>query len=218
MGRRHRKHRKRRRQLREQLISGINMPMGFPLSYNDMPGRGIRLHYSYGRDWSSSAIGIFSADRLSHVDAVLPDALCDRLTYARRAQNPHGYAYGSLMGARYDAIGGRPPGVQIRPPGYEKWRRVVLYETPCTENQAKHFWNFMLAQEGKSYDWTAVLAFAVNRDWRDPQRWFCSELISAAQEDAQIIPKVFMSVNKVTPASSALIQSTRDGVLLHDGP
>jgi len=35
---------------------------------------------------------------------------------------------------------------------------------------------------GKSYDFSAIGGIALDRNWRDSHRWFCSELIAAAFE------------------------------------
>ena len=46
--------------------------------------------------------------------------------------------------------------------------------------------DFAVEQLGKPYDWGAVLAIGaritLNRDWRETDRWFCSELVAAAFE------------------------------------
>ena len=39
---------------------------------------------------------------------------------------------------------------------------------------------FLRGQLGRPYDWTALLGFLVRRDWAEPDRWFCSELLEAA--------------------------------------
>lgn len=38
-----------------------------------------------------------------------------------------------------------------------------------------------LTQEGKPYDWKAIMGFVADRNWDNPGRWFCSELVAAAQ-------------------------------------
>ena len=40
--------------------------------------------------------------------------------------------------------------------------------------------DFLRAQLGKPYDWTALLGFIFHRDWAEPDAWFCSELAEAA--------------------------------------
>jgi hypothetical protein len=65
-----------------------------------------------------------------------------------------------LLGARLSG------GVAIRPANYEKWSRVerVVIAVPYYKERA--YWDFLKAQPGKPYDKLAIVAFAVNRDWR----------------------------------------------------
>lgn len=84
----------------------------------------------------------------SHCDFVLPD--------------------GSLLGALPDG------GVQIRQPRTD-YKRKLLVEIPV-----KNGHKFAQQQTGRPYDWLAVLAlsspFPVERNWRDSNYFFCSEL------------------------------------------
>ena len=122
----------------------------------------IRLQFVLGRGICSAAIAWFSAGTFSHVDAVLPD--------------------GYLLGARSDRIGGKAPGVQIRPPGYEKWKSRVVMTLAVDRDTEAAFLRFLNAQIDKPYDSTAIWGFATGRDWRNPDEWFCSELQTAALE------------------------------------
>jgi hypothetical protein len=89
----------------------------------------------------------------SHVDSVMDD--------------------GRLLGARLDG------GVQIRPPNYEKFSRVEHVVIPVPYYKERPYWDFLKAQIGKPYDKLAIVAFAVNRDWRSPDAWFRDELVAA---------------------------------------
>jgi len=40
--------------------------------------------------------------------------------------------------------------------------------------------NFLRKQLGKKYDWTALFAFPFRKDWDNPDKWFCSELVMQA--------------------------------------
>ena len=53
---------------------------------------------------------------------------------------------------------------------------------PCHNPQA--MLAFARAQIGKAYDWRGILGFFLDRDWRDEDCWWCSELVEAAFEDA----------------------------------
>lgn len=139
-------------------------------------------------DPGSLAIQIFERGWPSHVDVVLGD--------------------GTLLGARSDAIGGKPPGVQIRPPNYEPFARKQSVSLSATPAQETDFLNFLQAQIGKPYDHTAIVAFAFHRDWRELDSWFCSELAAAALEACGWFPKPLANtVNEITPRDLLLAVS-----------
>lgn len=147
----------------------------------------VKLQFVLGYGLSSRAISWFSAGHFSHVDAVLPD--------------------GSLLGARSDTVGGKPPGVQIRPPFYEKWKERVVMTLPNSAPYEAGFLAFLNAQLYKPYDSTAIWGFVAGRDWRDERDWFCSELQTAALEACQALPVLYTPQNKVTPAALATVLS-----------
>jgi hypothetical protein len=151
----------------------------------------IKLQFVREAALSSQAIAWFSAGHLSHVDAVLPD--------------------GRLLGSRDDLVGGKPRGVYIRPPGYAKFVKRVLMTIPATDEQEQRFYDFLFDQIGKPYDFEALWAFVVNRNWREPDSWICSELQSAAGEAAGILPELYLAANKITPVACALAYSAAGG-------
>lgn len=137
---------------------------------------------------SSDVIKIFERGWCSHCDAVMPD--------------------GSLLGARSDVVGGKPAGVQIRPPSYEVWTRIERVSLEATPEQEAAFYAFLREQIGKPYDSIAIAAFAIGRDWRSPNSWFCSELQAAALEASKWFPKPLSSVaNEITPRDLLLVVS-----------
>ena len=137
----------------------------------------------------SRAIQIFSRGWPSHVDHVLGD--------------------GTLLGARSDSVGGKPPGVQIRPANYEVWTKTQSIRLNATAAQETAWLNFLTAQIGKPYDFEAIAAFAIDRDWRNPEKWFCSELAAAALEACKWFPKPLASVaNEITPRDLLLVISS----------
>jgi uncharacterized protein YycO len=154
----------------------------------------IRLQFVTERAWTSWLIGAFGAGHLSHVDAIMPD--------------------GSLLGARYDSIGGMPPGVQIRPPNYAKFSRRVIAVIPASEAQESAFYAFLHQQLGKPYDWRAIFAFAINRDWRAKDSWICSEFQAAALEASTIVSTLYLDANKIVPVPLALAVSAIPGVTM----
>ena len=136
----------------------------------------------------SRAIQIFSRGWPSHVDNVLAD--------------------GTLLGARSDSVGGMPPGVQIRPANYEVWTKTQSIRLNATAAQETTWLNFLTAQIGKPYDKLAIAAFAVERDWREDDAWFCSELAAAALESCGWFPKPLANtVNEITPRDLLLAVS-----------
>lgn len=115
---------------------------------------------------------------------------------------------GSLLGARSDKVGGKPAGVQVRPDGYEAWSRIERVSLQATPEQEAKFRTFLTAQIGKPYDSLAIAAFAVGRDWREPDSWFCSELQAAALEASGWLPRPLASVaNEITPRDLLLVVS-----------
>src|SRR6185437_992098 len=45
--------------------------------------------------------------------------------------------------------------------------------------QAFEVYRYAYKQINKKYDHLAILAFVTNRDWREDDCWFCSELVAA---------------------------------------
>ena len=150
----------------------------------------VRLRFVRGTGWSSKAIEWFSAGPFSHVDAVGTDG---------------------LYGARSDAIGGKPPGVQWRPFDYEKVDGSLTIELQATFQQETAFWLFLRSQEGKPYDAVGIWGFATGRDWREPGEWFCSELQAAALEEAKLLNPLYAPASKVTPSALCVILSAVGG-------
>jgi hypothetical protein len=148
----------------------------------------ILLQFSALNDLASEAIKIFERSWPSHVDAVLPD--------------------GSLLGARADIYGAVPAGVQIRPPGYAPFSRTLLVQLAATDAQEAAWLAFLHAQIGKLYDMLAIAAFAVERDWREANSWFCSELAAAGLETCGWFPRPLAdSANEITPRDLLLAVS-----------
>jgi hypothetical protein len=124
----------------------------------------ITLQFVTCSDPGSWAIRTFQRGWCSHVDSVMDD--------------------GRLLGARLDG------GVAIRPPNYEKFSRVerVVIAVPYYKERA--YWDFLKAQLGKPYDMKAIVAFAVNRDWRSKDAWFCDELVATGLEQAEVVRRL----------------------------
>lgn len=147
----------------------------------------ITLQFVLGGGLPSQAIAWFSAGGFSHVDAVGPN--------------------GQLYGARSDRVGLIDPGVQWRLPGYANWKQRVVMSLPVAGTTEKLFWDFLLSQQYKPYDSSAIWGFASGRDWRTKDSWFCSELQAAALEASGASPDLYTPINKITPAALALVMS-----------
>lgn len=162
----------------------------------------IRIRFVTGNDFLSSAIRVGERDGwTTHAEAVLPD--------------------GSLLGAHLDG------GVQIRPAGYDKatmTRELIVAldpyvdgETQVIESNGKSrrenvFYEFCRQQIGKPYDVTAIAGLALDRDWRETDSWFCSELMAAALEACGYLPKLSAADNHISPRDLLLVLSGRTAI------
>ena len=79
---------------------------------------------------------------------------------------------GRLLGAT--ALGG----VQIRTP--EKFEAVEQFTVEAPDDVVK----IASLEVGKPYDWTGIFGIVGRRNWQDPDRWFCSELVAWAFQKA----------------------------------
>lgn len=113
----------------------------------------ITLQFVTEPDWMSRAIRWFTWSDFSHVDFVLPS--------------------GRLLGAHVSS------GVQIREPGYAAFTRV---ERRVVRDASPIVLDWACRQLGKPYDMAAIFGLVTRRPWRQPDRWFCSELVARAFE------------------------------------
>lgn len=88
-----------------------------------------------------------------------------------------------------------------------------VYRIQCTDEQRARFWIFLWRQQGKGYDWSALVGIPMRRNFQQDDRWFCAELIAAACEYADI-QMVNKQLWRVTPQN--LIESVR-GTLVWTG-
>lgn len=70
-------------------------------------------------------------------------------------------------------------GVAVRPllEFMRAYDEIELLEVDVQDEAAALAW--LRAQVGKPYDWSALFGFLMRRDWAEPDRWFCSELVEA---------------------------------------
>jgi hypothetical protein len=152
----------------------------------------IVLQFSTTTHWQSGIIRLMTHSPYSHVDAVIPPGLpdIDKLT-----PKPYG-----LLGVS------DPGGVMIRQAHYQgfKTRRRVTMKT----DKADAFIQNMVSQLGKPFDPEALLRVVdLNRqDWRQRDKWFCSELVTWALEEAGFFNyDLAVTKNRVSPADLLLL-------------
>ncbi|HYT41353.1 MAG TPA: hypothetical protein VEP90_03310, partial [Methylomirabilota bacterium] len=71
------------------------------------------------------------------------------------------------------------------------------------------YYKFLYEQIGKPYDYKAAFGgFIFNSEWRNPNKWFCSELVAAGLEEAGYFKhQLFACTNKIDPSALLLILS-----------
>lgn len=148
----------------------------------------VRVRYVLGTDLASRAIARFSGGHLSHAEAMRDD--------------------GQVWGARDDRVGGKPPGVQLRPNDYASFAYQIIYTIPTTELEEQSFWAWWESQEGKPYDSRAILGFAFDKSWHDSGAWICSAAVTNALQSIDLIAwDLYLPPNKITPVVSATLVS-----------
>lgn len=152
----------------------------------------IRWQLVEGRAWFSHVIGL-RADCWSHIDVITPG--------------------GMLRGAQATKfktdIGIIPAGYRDRPPFYDDWVRRMVLELDVSDEQYRRYWEFSDAQLGKGYDFRGLIPFftekfPIDRDWRDPSVWFCSEEVEENCEQAHVLPRLYEGANHVDPGDIAM--------------
>lgn len=147
----------------------------------------IRLQFVLGAGLSSRLIAWYGNGYrgYSHVDAILRT--------------------GELLGARADAIkprmGGKviPPGVQIRPPFYEKWVRRCVVEIDSTREEALRWETYLRRQEKRPYDTGSILGFILGEELHQAGHWICSAVQREGLEHSGKLPHIVTPPAQTTP-------------------
>lgn len=94
-------------------------------------------------------------------------------------------------------------GVRKRTLTAKDWERIHAYEVPgMTGQQWRECIEFAEAQIGMGYDWRNVVRFVSRVPARENRRWFCSELVFKAIEQAYL-RVLMMSAGYVNPGHLA---------------
>lgn len=162
------------------------------------------VQYSSSPAFSSAVIRRLCHSRFSHVDVVLPGE--------------------GLLGASgpdtYDVRGAKvidPGGVRIRP--FDPWPyldKPRVARIVADEEKVRLTIEAWRSQIGKPFDGSALWGFLADaadavmqhekRDWRDVDKWFCSEGVIWSCEQGGLFPWPLVVVkNRVTPADSLLL-------------
>jgi uncharacterized protein YycO len=131
-----------------------------------------------GKGFISGAIKWYTDSEFSHVEFV----------------TPLGY-----LGSQY------PGGVECRPFDYAVVQSEEFREYVLPPDRELELMQWAAGQVGKGYDFLAVLALPLHRDWRDQGNWFCSEFVAAAFD--KVACPLFAPpthVRQITPRDVAL--------------
>lgn len=139
----------------------------------------MKLRFVEGGGLDSKIIRYTSRCRWSHVEAVSDD---ESRTFGAQLRG----------------------GVQWRldeDPVYSNVVAFDCYELEASPSEESKFWNFLASQDGKPYDWRAIVSFGLgSRDWREDDSWFCSELQARALEVAGLLTlPLDIPVWRITP-------------------
>lgn len=105
---------------------------------------------------------------------------------------------GQLLGARHDRVGGKPPGVEVRPAGYidfPVYEEVVL---PVTLAVYDAFWKRAFAAIGTPYSVKDIIGFVFGVDLRDLHGVMCSGFALGTAVDAGAMPAGLGPYRQVT--------------------
>jgi hypothetical protein len=128
------------------------------------------LRFVEGGGIDSRVIRYTTRCRWSHVEAM-----------GGNTDNPPNMTYGAMLKG----------GVKWRfvtDPVYHHAVAVETVNIAASSDQEAAFWAFLAEQEYKPYDVRAIVGFGLGeRDWREEDSWFCSELQVRALEVAGLV-------------------------------
>jgi hypothetical protein len=142
----------------------------------------LRWQFVLGDDLASQVIAWYGQGYggYSHVDFLMPGGGC--------------------LGARSDRIAGLPPGVQLRPDGYEKWKERRVLSLPCTDAQLQTAVDFEVAQINDPYDKRDILGLLIGRPISSGSGyWICSALQLAMVRKVGFMPNLSVTPQQCPP-------------------
>lgn len=91
------------------------------------------------------------------------------------------------------------PNVRVTPLAdvIAKHTRHIIIDLPC--GNPDEAIRAALSQVGRSYDLTALFGILIHRDWQEDDRWFCSELVAWAFDQAGSPLFRHEDVHRITP-------------------
>lgn len=153
----------------------------------------IQIQFSTSTAFASGIIRRLTHSPWSHVDIVMPDGLLG-------------------VSGKDDSISDIG-GVRIRP--FNEWPYLTKPKVACLNCSADitdRIHAAAASQIGKPFDNSAMWgmledqALEKNRNWRDPNQWFCSELVAWALETGGLFPyPLAVLKNRISPADILLM-------------
>jgi uncharacterized protein YycO len=112
---------------------------------------------------------------------------------------------GTTLGAHADG------GVRIRPADYAVFTATKVIHLTVTDQQKAAVLTFATAQVGKPYDMDAIAGIVAHRDWRNSDKWFCSEIVTAALESGNVIKPIAMNIDRIVPRDDLMLLTAMFG-------
>lgn len=157
----------------------------------------ILIRFVRGTAWDSKLIEYRTRSWCSHVEAVFPPAIATDATFGAMLKG------GVKQRAYTDKV-------------YKHVGRYEVWHIPCTTEQHDLFWEFLHEQNGKPYDWRAIISFGLGeRDWQEKDAWFCSELQTGAGVRANLWNwPTAAKLDRIDPSDAYLLFTTIPGAHL----
>lgn len=148
----------------------------------------IRLRFISEYTLGSSIVQWWTGSEFSHVEVCLPNGYLSARPFEQVLH--------------HQTI---PAGVQIRPFDYNKPKKEAFATIDTHDYVDRLVLKVLNEQLGKPYDFAAIAAFPLDRDWRQPDHWICSELCAYAFEQAgRPLLNPAVQVSRLSPRDLAL--------------